>query len=520
MTPPQRYPDFLRDRYRAIFAYTGLVCLIVSILILLPAFLLPFYPEEAAVAWGFVLPALLLGIPSVLAWRVLAPRAALSLTYQEGAVIVVLAWLLAILVGDIPFLAVSGLDFTQAVFESTSGWSTAGLSVIDVETAPRLVLFYRSVTQLAGGAGLAIIMVSALAGPLGPGLSTAEGREEQLLPHVVRSAKLVLTLYGGYVLAGFLALRVAGMSWFDAINHAFTALSTGGFSTHTASIGYWQSPVIEGVIIVLMLLGTLNLMTAYALVQGKFLAVYRNSELRQTLLLLVVFCVVLLAGVTGALYPTMGESVRNALFNTVASLSTTGYANVDLRPWDGLGWLMLIVMMIIGGGSGSTAGAMKQYRVHVLAKGLLWEFRRRLLPSRAIAEPDVWRGERRYFITDAHLRSVSLYVFLYVGAFAVGSAIMASYGYPLGASLFEFASALGTVGLSIGITAPDAPAGILWLETCAMLLGRLEFFTVIIGLIRLGRDIPAMVKGWPQRRAGRRQSPTGDASEHGPGAPR
>ena len=493
MSAPQRYTLYLAQRYRAILAYTGLVWLVVSLLILSPLLLLFFYPHESEMAWGFILPGLLLGIPGVLIWRLLAPRTAISLTRQEGAVVVVLSWLPAILMGAIPFGCIAGLNLTQAIFESTSGWSTAGLSVVDVEHTSPLLLFFRSVTQLAGGAGLAIIMVSALAGPLGPGLSAAEGREEQLLPHVMRSAKLVLTLYGSYVVIGAGGLRLAGMSWFDAVNHAFTALSTGGFSTHSASIGYWNSPAIEAVIIVLMLFGTLNFTTAYALIRGKFGAVYRNSELRQTILFLILFASVLFLGVTRALYPSLGESVRVALFNTAAALSTTGFANVDLAPWNSLGRLAIIVLMLMGGGAGSTAGAMKQYRFHVLFKGLLWEFKRRLLPSSAVTEPSIWQGEGRHFISDRHLRRVALFVFLYVTVFVIGSGVMTAYGYSLSDSLFEFASALGTVGLSVGVTAPDAPAGILWLEICAMLLGRLEFFAVIIGLIRLFTDVPAIL---------------------------
>jgi trk system potassium uptake protein TrkH len=487
-----RHAEFLRTRYKAILGFTGLICLLVGALILTPLVLLPFYREEAARAWGFLLPGLLLGLPGIWLWRKLAPRPAESLSWQEGAVIVVLSWLLAVLAGCIPFLAVSRLGFTQALFESTSGWTTAGLSVLDVEQASPLILFYRSTTQLAGGAGLAIIMLSALAGPVGRGLTIAEGRSEQLLPHVRRSARLVLTMYTAYVVVGIVALTLAGMDWFDAINHAFTALSTGGFSTRAESIAYWQSPAIEGVIIFLMLLGTLNFLTAYTLLRGRVRVVVRNSELRQTAVLLVVGVAVVL-GATANLYPALGQRLRIALFNTTSALSTTGYATADYAGWSGLGWLVLILFMLVGGGTGSTAGGIKQYRIYVLYRGLVWEFRRRLLPRRAITEPDVWKGDQKEFITDQQLRQVALFVFLYLAVFIVGSGLIAAHGYALQDSLFEFASALSTVGISVGITAPDAPAGVLWVEIAAMFLGRLEFFTVVVGLVKILGDAPALI---------------------------
>ncbi len=495
-----RYAEFLRGRYRAILAYTGLLSLIASLLILSPLVLLLAYPQESSLAWRFLLPALLMGLPGLLLWWRLRPRPAVSLTLQEGAVIVVLTWFLIIVVGAIPFTALRGLKFSHALFESTSGWTTAGLSVVDVNGASPVILFYRSVIQLAGGAGLAILMLSALAGPVGPGLTVAEGRDEQLLPHVRRSARLVLTLYAGYVLVGIVALRGAGMGWFDAVNHAFAALSTGGFSTRAESIAYWRSPAVQVVIMVLMLLGTLNFLTAYTLFQGKVRAAARNSEVRQTVFLLAIGAAVLLLGTTGGLYRTLGEGVRVAVFNTVSALSTTGFSTVDYGQWNGLGWLVLILLMLIGGGTGSTAGGIKQYRIYVLYRGLIWEFRRRLLPRSAMTEPDVWRGEQRQFLSDSHLRQVALFVFLYLAVFFVGAGIIAAHGYPLEDSLFECASALSTVGISVGITAADAPAGVLWTEMAAMLLGRLEFFTIIVGVIRLANDMPVLVV--PSLRAG------------------
>jgi trk system potassium uptake protein TrkH len=488
-----RYANYLSQRYQAILAYTGLICLIISFLVLSPLVLLIFYPEEISYGSSFLISGLILGVPGFLLWRSLKPHDAASLSRQEGAVIVLLTWMLAILVGSIPFQNVNGLGFTGAIFESTSGWTTAGLSVIDVSHAPHLILFYRSVTQLAGGAGLAIIMLSALAGPAGSGLTSAEGRTEQLLPHVRRSANLVLTMYASYVVVGILALYLAGMDWFDAVNHAFTALSTGGFSTRLESIAYWDNLAVEAVIIVLMLLGTLNFLTAYTLFQRKYKAVARNSEIRLTLVLILISIVVIFFGVTRILYPTLGEGIRASVFNSVAALSTTGFTTLDFSAWNSLGLLLVILLMLVGGQTGSTAGGIKQLRIYMLYRGLLWEFRRRLLPANAITEPDVWRGEQRQFINDRQLRRVALFVFLYITVFFLGSSIIAAYGYTMEESMFEFASALSTVGISLGVTAADAPAGILWVEIGAMVLGRLEFFTIIVGLVRVFRDVPVIL---------------------------
>jgi trk system potassium uptake protein len=483
------YATFILQRYRAILGYTGLIYLIVGGLILSPLLLLYFYPAERYLIPAFLLPGgafVLLGLGL---WWWLGDGATTSLSYQEGSAIVVLAWVLTLVGGMLPFMLGMGLNFTNALFESTSGWTTTGLSVLDVTTTPHLLLFYRSVTQLAGGAGLAIITLSALVGPAGAGLGVAEGRGEQLVPNVRRSAKLVLVLYLSNCLIGTIALYLAGMEWFDAINHAFTALSTGGFSTRTESIGYWDSALVEAVVIVLMLVGTLNFTTSYTLLRGNFRAVARNGELRLEALLIVAAATVLLLGVTTGLYAGFAQQLRVSIFETVTALSTTGFSTVGYGNWNAVGWLTLILLMLVGGGTGSTAGAIKQYRIYVLYRALRWEIRSLFLPKDVVTEPDLWQGEAQIFLSDARIRQVALFVFLYLGTFFIGSLIIAAHGYSFQDSLFEFASSIGTIGLSIGVTAPDAPPGVLWTQIAGMALGRLEFFTIIVGIMKITSDL-------------------------------
>lgn len=493
LTKTNRYSNYLRQRYRAIVGYTGLICAIAGLVILSPLLALFFYPEELPLAWAFALPGLALVAMGLVLWRSLTPKRNVSLSVQEGAVIVVLTWFLAIVVGVFPFIALEGLNFTQAMFESTSGWTTTGLSVVDVEQASKLILLYRSNIELAGGAGLAIITLSAIAGPIGSGLTTAEGRSEQLAPNVRRSAKLVLSIYSGYCVVGIIALVIAGMGWFDAVNHAFAALSTGGFSTRSDSIGYWDSAAVEAVTIVLMLLGTINFVTGYFLIRGKFKTVVRNGEIRLQALLIPLCVAIILFGVGIGLYPTVGKSIRVAIFEVISALSTTGFSTVGYSDWNSLGLTIMIILMLIGGGTGATAGGIKQFRIYALYRALVWEIKSMLLPERAVTEADYWQGDRRKFFSDNQIKTIALFVFLYLILFTVGVTITAAYGYSIPESLFEYASSLSTVGLSIGVTSADAPTGLLWTQIIGMFLGRLEFFTVFIGIIRLFQDAIAVV---------------------------
>ena len=199
---PLRQAAFLRARYRAILAYAGLIHLLLGLFIISPLLVLLAWPEEAGQTPAFLIPGLGLMAWGGLLWLVLRPREPVPLTLAEGAVIVLLAWVAAMVVGALPLMPSVGLSFSQAAFEAISGWTTTGLSVVDVTKASHLVLLYRSTMQLVGGAGLAIMMLAAFGGPVGAGLSSAEGRDRQLVPHVKRSVRLVWSIYLGYIAAG------------------------------------------------------------------------------------------------------------------------------------------------------------------------------------------------------------------------------------------------------------------------------------------------------------------------------
>lgn len=483
----------LRIQYRAIAAYLGLTLGLAGAVMLTPLLVLFAWPEECAASIHFILPGLLLMIGGGVAFFRLKPGETV-LSLQDGALIVVLSWLGACLISIWPLMAIVDLTFTQAIFEAVSGWTTTGLSVVDVTQAPKIILLWRSIMQVVGGAGFAIIMLAALTGPIGTGLTSAEGRSEQLVPHVRESAKLVLMIYCTYLVVGTVALRLAGMDWFNAVNHSFCAISTGGFSTVPESIGHWDSVAVEAVIIPLMFLGSLNFLTAYMLWRGRFDVLRRDSEVRLVAIFVPLVALLLLLVVCRELYPTFGKGVRVAIFETITCMTTTGYSTVTYTNWNAFGILMLIAFMIVGGGTGSTAGGMKQYRIILLAKSVVWEIRRMLLPGTAVVENHVWHSGDRDYINDARIRQTAAFASLYLLTLIIGTAIVAAHGYSLSESLFEFASAQGTVGLSVGVTSPDAPALVLWTETAGMFLGRLEFLIVFVAISQSIRDVPRLLE--------------------------
>ncbi len=288
------------------------------------------------------------------------------------------------------------------------------------------------------------------------------------------------------------------MDLFDSVIHSFAAISTGGFSTHVENIGFYDSPAIEAVAIVLMILGNLNFVTAWALVRADLKGVWRSGEVRLMAVLMPLCSLLLLLVTCLGIYPGLGKAARVAVFETVTALTTTGFSTVGYGGWNGFGVVILIVLMLIGGGTCSTAGGIKQFRVYALWKTAVWDLKKALLPSRVVQKRVLLEMGREVHARDDRLRQIGTFVFVYLFLFLAGSLVIMAHGYDFRDSLFEFASALGTVGASIGLTSPGLPKAVLWTMTAGMFLGRLEIFIVIAGFVKLARDAAVLATGRPR----------------------
>jgi trk system potassium uptake protein TrkH len=457
--------------------------------ILSPLIFLFLYPEDWLYSRFFIYSALLAVVVGYFLYkRAGEPQERITLNLTEGGVIVVVSWVIAIFFSALPFVWGLKMDWTLAVFEAVSGLTTTGLSVMDVEKTPAIYLLWRSIMQMLGGAGLVVIALSSILPTQGMGLYIAEGRTDQLLPHVRRSTKMIVKIYLGYISAGTLLYVVSGMGLFDALNHSMAAISTGGFSTVQDSIGHWNNPSIELVTIVLMFLGTINFATHYTLLQGKIKKFLHNGEIKLMGLLLTILTPIIIFVSLNGVYHSLAASIRYGFFQLVTALSTTGFSTIDFNTWPVFANLIIILLMLIGGGTGSTAGGIKQFRIYLILKSIYWDIKGHFYPRKAIMEEYVWRGEDKWYVKAEHVKEVANYILLYLITYFCGVLVFLAYGYSLQDSLFEFASALGTVGLSVGLTGAGAPYPILWTEIAGMFLGRLEFFVIVYAIIKLIRD--------------------------------
>jgi trk system potassium uptake protein TrkH len=483
-----RYRTYLFERYRTLFFFLGLTWFFTGMVLFVPITMCVIDQEPVSSVLSFALPGLITVLAGWLLMRHVQMYERVNLSLQEGALVVTLSWGSAFVIGALPFVFGMDVPFHLAVFESASGWTTTGASIVDPDSTARSFLLFRSLTEFVGGAGLVILTLSAAAGPMGASLSAAEGRSDHLVPNVRRSAKLVLTIYLIYWSVASSGLMIAGMSFFDAINHAMVAVSTGGFSTRTASIAAWDNPWIEAVLIMAMFAGATNFATAYSLITGRSKEFYKNGELRVFIVVLAVAIALVTVFNASGLYPGAITAARHATFGLVSAISGTGLSTADYASWGGMSCLIFIVMMIIGGGTGSTAGGIKQFRVYAIYRAIVWEFTKMFRPPGTLSQPEIWQGIQRKFLSSDALAQIALFVMLYFGVLLICTICFLAYGYGFSESLFEISSALGNVGLTTGITKPDMPQPLIWVQIIAMFLGRLEIFTVLVGFVKLVKD--------------------------------
>jgi trk system potassium uptake protein TrkH len=412
------------------------------------------------------------------------------ITQREGMAIVALGWTAVGLFAALPFyLGQGSFTFVDAVFESVSGFTTTGASVItDIESVSRGILFWRSFIQWLGGMGIIVLSVAILPflGVGGMQLYKAEVPSpvpDKLKPRIRDTASILWKVYAIISLAQTVALVAGGMDVYDALCHTFTTMPTGGFSTKNASIAHFNSVYFDGVFIFFMVMAGINFSLHYQMLRGKPLVFWRDPECRFFLGAALFLVVVVSLNTYGSIYKTIGQAFRYGAFQVVSILTTTGYVTADYEQWPAMARMILLLCMFLGASAGSTGGGMKCLRVMLCFKYCYKELFSLIHPH-AVTQIKI-RGKA---VSDDVMRSVLGFLALYVGLSALSSVVLAGMGVDFITSISAVAASIGNIGPGLGMVGPaenyaQIPYLGKWLLIWCMLLGRLEIFTVIILMV-------------------------------------
>ena len=426
----------------------------------------------ALIAWGYNEPDLvghlkssaicvLIGLP---VW--FFTRKNRSLNNKDGFAIVTLAWLLVALAGAQPFYLTGAIpNFTDAWFESMSGVTTTGATIIgNIETLPNLVngieslphgvLFWRSFIQWIGGMGIIVftIAILPLLGVGGVQLFKAEVPgpvADKIRPRINQTAKILWMVYVGFTILQVLLLGLAGMPWFDSVCHAFTTMPTGGFSTQNASIAAYSNPLIHYIIIFFMFVAGVNFTLHFRAITGNYKVHLKDYEFRVYLSIICIATLLIFFNISSANSDWSHNSFLISLFESLAMLTGTGYANADYELWPFFSQHILLIIMFFGAMGGSTSGGMKITRIILLIKYAATETRR-MLHARAIIPIRI--GDR--FISDEVVRNTLGFSLIYLSIFVLTSFVLTAFNLDLLSAIGASASAIGNVGPAFGAFGP------------------------------------------------------------------
>jgi len=409
------------------------------------------------------------------------------LNHRDGVAIVTLGWVMAGLFGTLPYLLSGAIpDFTDAYFESLSGFTTTGASIFtDIESLPQGILLWRSLTQWLGGMGIIVLSIAILPylGIGGMQLYKAEVPSpvvDKLKPRISETAKTLWKVYFSFTVIEVLLLVAGGMSVFDGVCHAFCTMPTGGFSTKNMSIAHYDSVYFDAVLIVFMLLAGINFSLHYRLIKGDLRIFGRDSECRVFLILVAVFVVLIALNIHGSVYSSMGQSLRHAAFQVSSIITTTGFVSADYETWPAFSQLVLLICMFLGAMAGSTGGGMKIMRVMLLMRHGYHQIFQIIHPHAVITLKLAGRP-----VPGEILSSIWGFFTLYLGLFVAASLTMAALGLDFVSSFASVAATIGNIGPGLGTVGPvrnylDVPLLGKWVLVLCMLLGRLEIYTVIV----------------------------------------
>jgi trk system potassium uptake protein TrkH len=475
------------NKFLPVAKVLGMVTMLFSLTMLAPLGISLWLHDGAAYAYDEAFLATFGG--GLLLWLA-ARKSQRELKVRDGFLLVVLIWTVLAAFSTIPLLAyIPGLSFTDAYFETISGLTTTGATVLSgLDQLPPSINFWRTEMVWLGGMGLIVLAVAVL--PLlgigGRQLYKAETpgpmKDSALTPRITETAKGLWLVYSSITLACILAYWIAGMPWLDAVMHSFSTMGLGGFSSHDASYGHFNSPLIEAVAIFFMLLAGLNFATHFMVWRQKSGRPYlHDPEARYFLAVTVASCIGLAFYLWGqGVYPDLLTALRFASFNTVSIATTTGFANTDYNLWPMFAPLWMLFLCSFATSSGSTGGGIKMIRAEILYKQVYREFMRLMHPHAQY--PLKLAGQ---VVPNNIIYAVLAFLFIYIVSIVSLTLALTASGLDVVSAFSAVVASINNTGPGLNQVGPATTFAVLsdfqtWVCTFAMLLGRLELFTLLI----------------------------------------
>tara|TARA_Y100001970_G_scaffold162714_1_gene198909 strand:- start:25341 stop:26786 length:1446 start_codon:yes stop_codon:yes gene_type:complete len=468
---------------KTVFFIIGILLIILGIFMIIPYGLQLFYDENSNSFLSSSIITIFIGVLTVLA----SIKKEKQLNLQQAFLFSTLAWLAIASFGSIPFMLSNlKLSFSDAFFESMSGITTTGSTVIDdLDGTAKSILLWRAIMQWLGGIGI-IVMATTVLPLLKVGgmqlFKTDSSGTEKILPKTVEVATTIILIYTTLTIVCAFTYWAQGMSIFDSIAHSFTTLATGGFSTHNESIGYFKSPGIEITSIIFIILGSLPFVAYLKFLKGNKKIFFEDTQIKGFIYLIFFSILVMFIYlfINNSDY-SFGENLRVSSFNVLSILSGTGYVNDDFGLWGEFPLIFFLFLMFVGGCAGSTTCGIKIFRLQILFVFIKNQLKKLIYPNSVFVT-----NYNKQKIEDSFVNSVIIFIFSYLFLFLIISILLSISGLDFLSSISGAATSISNVGPGLGeMIGPNGNFGDVsniskWILSFSMLLGRLEIFAVLV----------------------------------------
>lgn len=475
-----------REELKTIAHYTGYICVIVAIFMIVPLICGVYYHDNIKYINSFLLSDLFTFIIGLLLYFLFKQQSLTNLSLKASLIFVTSIWFIMSFFIALPFYLSGDLSFLDSFFEGMAAITTTGISLYPSTVVyPYSIAMWKCIVQWFGGLGIILLLLAIVPSSTSlKRLYTAEGRAEQITPNIKHTVVIFIKIYLILTLIGIVLYLLCGLDLFDAVCYCFASIATGGYSVNPISVDYFSNPLINTVTIILMIAGSTNFIIHYKIAKGNWHKIYKDVEVKAMAIIIVLSTIIISFNLyTNGYYGSnLIKIIGNSLFQTVSVMSSTGFQSTSIDYWPSLTYVIFIILMFIGGSMCSTTGGLKLYNVIIIFKSIMWEIERIILPKHSVKPHRIYHTQIK-IISNEEIRHVLLFAAAYFFVFFVSVIILSFYSNNFEYVLFYAASAMGNTGFGPTFLTASSPILVKIVMIIDFWIGRVAVWPVLLMIV-------------------------------------
>ncbi|WP_292472835.1 potassium transporter TrkG [Methanosphaera sp.] len=485
------------NELKTIGHYTGYVCIIMSVLMIVPVVCGLIYHDPERFVYSFIFSAIISFISGAILIALFGRKQSTTLSFKGALIFVLSIWGIIAIYCGLPYILSGELGIFDSFFEAMSGITTTGFSLIPEETYPYSVTMWKALTQWFGGLGIIVLLLAIVPSSVSlKRLFFAEGRTEQMTPNVRHTTMIFLKLYASITSLGIILYLLLGLDLYEAICFTFTAVATGGFSIYSSDTHIFNSLAIQIVTMFLMILGSTNFVIHYRIIKGDTRHLLKDIELRAMFIIIAIATLLIMISLYSQGYYNHDILVifRHSIFQVISVMSSTGFVSQDIYMWPQFSFFLLLLLTFIGGSICSTSGGIKLYNIVILFKSIWWEVEEMMLPKNTIKPKKINHDKRVRDISNKNIKTILIFVVSYILLFLLSTFIILFYCNDFITAFTVAALSIGNTGISVGYISASMPFMVKLILIIDFWVGRISVWPLFLGVLYMINRAESKIK--------------------------